>query len=201
MRQLNRVLLIGAMLSVSACWSKFQGTYKDPNAVEIIDEYWNETDARQTAEVLINEMLSRPWLNNFKGEKKAKPIVITKDTENRTSEHLDTQALNEFIRNQLINSGSIRFVDAASRDKILKEIQYQEESGMVAQHTRKKKGKQIGADFFLSGAISAQEHSKDGVKTVTYQTNLILTDLETSEIVWSGTHRVSKKFQRSRSVI
>ena len=82
MRQLNRVLLIGAMLSVSACWSKFQGTYKDPNAVEIIDEYWNETDARQTAEVLINEMLSRPWLNNFKGEKKAKPIVITKDTEN-----------------------------------------------------------------------------------------------------------------------
>ncbi len=197
MRGLRNVSLLFLILGMTGCWSKFQGSYEDPNQTDIVDEYWNETDARQTSEVLINSMLQKPWLASYMKAKGGKPILVTKDIENRTDEHLDTAALNEFIRNQLINSGSIRFIDAAQRDKVLKEIQYQQESGMVAHNTRKQKGKQLGCDFFLSGAISAQKHSKDGVTTITYQTNLILTDLETTEIVWSENYRVKKRFKRS----
>ena len=49
----------------------------------------------------------------------------------------------------------------------------------------------------LSGGISSSVHSQKGTKTVTYQTALTLTNLETSEIVWSGKKLIKKRFERS----
>jgi hypothetical protein len=42
-------------------------------------------------------------------------------------------------------------------------------------------------------------HSQDkgGLKTVTYQTALNFTDLETTEVVWSGKELIKKRFKRS----
>ena len=55
-----------------------------------------------------------------------------------SGEHIDTKALSEYITDELINSGKVRFVDAANREKILNEIQYQNESGMVSEKTAKR---------------------------------------------------------------
>ena len=87
----------------------------------------------------------------------------------------------------------MRFLNNQQRDKILAEIKYQN-SGMVESKSRKKAGRQIGADFMLSGAISSSVHTRDGLKTVTYQTALTLTNLETSEIAWSGKKLIKKRF-------
>jgi hypothetical protein len=65
------------------CTPKFQGEYSDPQKVEIIDDKWNETDARKTAELMITSCLGRPWLENFKKSHGGKsPIVIVQDIEN-----------------------------------------------------------------------------------------------------------------------
>ena len=124
--------------------------------------------------------------------------MIVDEVENRTDEHIDTKALTEFIRDELINSGKIRFLNESRRKKILEEIKYQN-SGAVSESTRKKAGRQIGAAFMLGGAISSSVHSQGGLKTVTYQTNLTLTNLETSEIEWSEKKRIKKRFKRSGS--
>ena len=60
-----------------------------------------------------------------------------------------------------------------------------------------KKGNQIGADYMLAGAISSQIHTQGGIKTVSYQTQLKLINLETAEIQWTEKHDVKKKFKRS----
>ena len=199
---LRNSLWAAGLLSVVAavgCSPKFQGEYTDPEKTEIIDDKWNETDARKTAEVMITSCLGRPWLDEFKKSHKGnKPVVLVQDVENRSDEHIDTKALTEFIQTELINSGKVRFVEKDRRKQILDEVAYQN-SGTVNETTKKKTGKQIGADFMLSGAISSQVHTQDKVRTVSYQTQLNLTDLETAEITWTEKHIIKKNFKRSGS--
>ena len=181
------------------CTPDFEGSYSDPSKAEIVDDRWNETDARRTAEHLVASCLSKPWLLNFASRAKTKrPVVIVDEVENRTDEHIDTRALTEFVRDELINSGKVRFLNESRRKQILAEIKYQN-SGAVSADTRKSAGRQIGADFMIGGAISSSVHTQGGYKTVTYQSNLILTNLETSEIEWSEKKLIKKKFRRSGS--
>ncbi|SMF82592.1 penicillin-binding protein activator LpoB [Pseudobacteriovorax antillogorgiicola] len=184
-----------SLLQVS-CAPSFEGAYSDPAKAEIVDDKWNETDARKTAQTIIASVVSKPWIVEHKTKTRQKPVVIVDMVENRTDEHIDTKALTEFIRDELINSGKVRFLNNQRRDAILKEIKYQN-SGMVAKDSQKKAGRQIGADFLLGGAISSQVASQGGLKTVTYQTALTLTNLETSEIVWSGKELIKKRFKRA----
>lgn len=193
-----RVLLVAAtvMLSVS-CAPKFQGTYNDPNEVEIVDDKWNETDARKTAEYMIAEVVSKPWLDEFRSANKGKkPFVIVDDMENRTDEHIDTKTLTEFMRDELINSRKVRFLNESARKKVLDEIDYQN-SGAVRKKDRGRGGRQYGSDYLLGGAVSSSVHSQGGLKTVTYQVVLNLTNIVTGEMEWSGKRRIKKRFKRS----
>ncbi len=183
-------------LTLGACSPDFEGTYSDPAQAEIVDDKWNETDARKTASSLIQQVLSKPWLAIYEDKFKKKPVVIVDDVANRTDEHIDTKALTEFMQDELINSGKVRFLNAEKRKQILDEIKYQN-SGTTAEDSKKKLGKQIGADFMLGGAISSSVHSQGGLKTVTYQTAMNLTDLETTEMIWSGKELIKKRFKRS----
>lgn len=189
--------LTGLALAATACSPGFEGEYADPAKAEIIDDKWNETDARKTSEHMIKGMLEKPWLSNFqKAHGGAKPVVIVADVENRTDEHLDVKQLTDYIQDELINSGRVRFVNKEQRQKLLDEIQYQQ-SGHVNKSTAKKDGKQIGADFVLSGNITSSPHVQDNLKTVTYQTNLTLTNIETFEFEWSTKYEIKKRFKRS----
>lgn len=181
----------------TGCTKKFEGEYADPQKVEIIDDKWNETDARKTSEVMITSCLGRPWLEEFKKSNGGKkPIVLVQDVENRTDEHIDTKALTEFIETELINSGKVRFVEKGRREQILKEVEFQN-SGSVSEASKKKKGNQLGADFMLAGAISTQVHTQGEIKTVSYQTQLKLINLETAEVQWTEKHEIKKKMKRA----
>lgn len=196
----KRILSVGLLLSAGVMTScqTTQGNYADPNKVEIVDDRWNETDARLTAEQMIGSALSKAWLKEFTRESQGKrPFVLVDDFENRTSEQIDTKAIFEAVRNELINSGQVRFLDGAQRQKILEEYKYQQ-SGVVKQGAAKGPGKQQAADFFMVGAISSQEAEADGYKTVTYQVEMRLTNIESSEIVWTEIKKIKKQFRRSR---
>jgi uncharacterized protein (TIGR02722 family) len=194
---LQALLMLAPLWPLGACTPSFEGEYSDPAKTEIVDDKWNETDARKTAEHMIKGVLSKAWLDNFKkahgGER---PVVIVDDVENRTDEHLDVKQLTDYIQNELLNSGAVRFVNKAQRAKLLEEIKYQQ-SGQVAKDSAKKGGRQVGADYILSGNISSQVHTMDGKKTVTYQTALTLTNIETFEFEWSDKYEIKKTFRRS----
>lgn len=171
------------------------GVYRDASEEQILGDKWNNTDGNKTAAAMIRSLLGESWLRRFKGKKGRRPIVLVADVENLSDEHIDTKALTNAIRSKLINSGKVRFVNAAQRDKILKEIQYQN-SGAVSSSTAKKTGRQLGADFMLGGSISNITSVRGDHKTVTYQTDLTLTNFETAEIVWNDSHKIKKAFKR-----
>jgi uncharacterized protein (TIGR02722 family) len=190
-------LAIGVFSAFVSCTPKFQGEYSDPQKVEIVDDKWNETDARKTAELMITSALGRPWYENFKKSHNGKqPIVIVQDIENRSDEHIDTKALTEFMESELVNSGKVRFVEKGRRQQVLDELSFHN-SGAVSSSTKKKTGNMTGADFMLAGAISSQVHTQEGIKTVSYQTQMKLINIETTEIQWTDKHEIKKKFKRS----
>jgi len=199
MAPLARLAMIaGFSMVFSQCTPEFEGEYSDPEKAEIVDDRWNETDARKTAQAQIKGMLEKPWLGKYKKAAGKQPIVIVDEIENRTDEHLDTKALTEFVRDELINSGEVRFLDKAGRQKILDEVKYQG-SGAVAKDKAIAAGRQLGAQYMLGGAVSSSVHTQGGLKTVTYQTLMNLTNLETAEIEWSEKYLIKKRFNRSGS--
>lgn len=183
------------LLLATACVDEFQAKYDDPMRAEIIDDRWNETDARKTAEALIKAMLEQPWLKVYQSKNKRRPIFYIDAIQNKTAEHIDTGALVDYLRDELLNSGQIRFINKEQRSKLNEELKYQQ-SGAVAKKTRAKYGRQIGINYILDGKLSSYEHVRGGLKTVTYQVVLYLTKLETSEIEWSKKHLIKKRFKR-----
>jgi uncharacterized protein (TIGR02722 family) len=190
-------VLASTVLGLTACTPSFEGEYSDPSKAEIVDDRWNETDARKTAEHMIQGMLEKPWLESYKrAHNGQKPVVIVADVENRTDEHLDVKQLTDYIQDELINSGKVRFVNKDQRQKLLDELKFQQ-SGAVDKATAKQSGKVIGADYILSGNITSSVHQMDDLKTVDYQTNLTLTNIQTQEFEWSTKYEVKKRFKRS----
>jgi uncharacterized protein (TIGR02722 family) len=172
------------------------GVYSNANEEQILGDKWNNSDANKTADYMIESVTTAPWLDEFRTNHKGqKPFVIVANVENRTDEHIDTQALTEALQSKLINSRKVRFLDAKKRKQILAEIQYQS-SGAVKKDSAKQKGKQFGADYILGGAISSIVDTKGDMKTVTYQVDLQLTNLESAEIEWNGNNKIKKSFKR-----
>jgi len=193
-RMLTATVFLG--FSLSNCTPALEGEYSDPKTVDILNDKWNETDARVTGERLVESALKKAWLEEFKRSKGQKPVVIVDEVENRCDEHIDTKAITESIQNELINSGKIRFVDKDKRQQILEEIKFQQ-SGAVSAKSAKKTGNQTGADFMMSGAISNIVQTQENKKVVTYQVIMKLTNIETGEIEWTDKYDIKKRFKKS----
>jgi uncharacterized protein (TIGR02722 family) len=190
-------LVYGLVAGLSACTPAFEGEYNDPDKVEIIDEKWNETDDRRTAEEMVKACLDGGWLKDYTETNKGKkPIVMVDELQNKTQEHINTEAITEQIRNSIINSRAVRFINAEKRQKIADEIQYQN-SGAVDAAMARQLGKQYGAEFMLGGVMSDSVHTQGGLRVITYQINMMLTDLQTAEIVWTNQFKIKKRLNRA----
>lgn len=171
------------------------GVYRDANEEQILGSRWNNTDANKTAEHMVKELLEGGWLTDYTARSGKRPKVIITELENKTSEHIDTEWLTNAVRSQLINSRKVRFLNNKERDTILAELKHQN-SKFVDAASAKKIGKQLGADYILSGTLSSIVSQDGDYKTVTYQTDLNLTNIQTSEIEWNGFKKIKKAFMR-----
>lgn len=166
-----------------------------------------EEDVRYTAEygytdlkVLSSEMASR-ILKSEIAKEDPPPVMIIFGIENRTNEHIDTRALADAIRTQLIQSGKFRFINEAQRQKVEQEIAYQNQ-GYISPETRIQVGKQVGAKYMLTGSLVSI--TQDELKQVRikkknlryYRLTLEITDLNTNLIVWTDEQEIVREQAR-----
>lgn len=168
-----------------------KGEYDDPTRVELLDDKFNESDMQQMADTVIKAMVSCGYVANAPRP----PVVIVERVKNKTEEHIDTESLTDKVRTALIKTGKVRFVNKEERGTIDSEYQYNE-AGNVSGPTQKKRGKQIGADYILSGnlATNIQQVGKD--KFVYYKLTMNLTNLESSTIDCTEERELRKKFKK-----
>ena len=191
-----RLLFVGfsalALLLIGCGPKAFvKGSYDDVNRENLLNDQWSETDMQKAVNELVASILTHPTIANAK----TPPVVMVTGLQNKTSEHIDTQSIMDMVRVDLMNGGKVGFVDKEARQDIADEYNYQN-SGMVADESKKGPGGQIGADYIINGRMDSivQEVGKD--KTVYYKLTLNMTNLKTSMISWSGYKQIRKTFKK-----
>lgn len=167
-----------------------RGTYEDPEQIAMLDDRWNQNDMQLVAKKIILSL--EAWKQR---DALDKPVVILETPKNRTTEHIDLQALYDHVKTALINSGQFTFLDKAARQEIAKEYEYQG-SGYVNPNEARGPGRQRGAQYFLGLEITSNVQQVGRDKLVYYKTTFELTDIETTEIVWIDHKEITKAFRK-----
>ncbi len=162
-----------------------------------ISGHWNDTDARMTAESMVQDVLSRPWLQNFVDQNGRQPVVIVGFIRNRTSEHIETDMFIKHIERELLNSGQVQFVASDKEREALRRERLDQQS-FASPETAKELANELGADFMLQGVITSVTDSFEGRRVVKYQVNLELIDIEKNTKVWIGQKEIKKYIEQKK---
>jgi uncharacterized protein (TIGR02722 family) len=167
----------------------------DPAVEKHYDANYDFSDKKRIVDDLTQSLLTTgPVSAN-------KPILIVYRVANETAEHINTDGITDDIRLALIQSGRYRFINEAQRKNILKEGAYQND-GHVDPAQRFAQGRQLGANYILSGALRSIEKKQQRQirltkkKMVYYSLNLELTDLVTGEISWADKVELARESSR-----
>lgn len=197
-----RILSVGfmvlALAMLSGCGASKTVTRVEPDEQIDLSGDWNDTDSRLVAEEMIKDVLARPWLGEFKGDKKRTPVVIVGTVRNRTSEHIATTAFIKNLERELINSGRVDFVaNKEERQEVRDERTDQQEFSSA--ESLKKFQQETGADFMLRGDITSIIDAEGGQQVKYYQVNLELVNVETNRKAWIGEKKLKKLVSQSGS--
>lgn len=170
----------------------------ETNLVKDVGGGWNDTDAQMVAQEMITDCLQAGWYNRFLTRNGKEPTVIVGTVTNNTMEHINTAVFVEEIQRALINSAKVDFVASASeRGEVRTERLEQDE--FASEETRKAFGKEVGADFMLSGTLNSVVDKAGSKAVVFYQVNMKLINIETNQIVWNGQKQIKKYVKRSKA--
>lgn len=155
---------------------------------------WNEIDSRLTAEELIKECHSGPWLNEFVLKNMKKPTVIVGFVKNKSHEHIDADMFMLDLEKSFITKGDIKLVQGGEKRKELRGERADQQDN-ASQSTMKSFGLEMGADYIMQGDIVSNVDSYKRRKTVTYKIVLQLTDIQSNQVVWFGDKKIIKEIR------
>ncbi len=190
------VLLIGIIV-FSGCSSAKQVTRVDTDTTIDLSGRWNDTDSRMVAEGIIGDCLNHPWINDHGISAGGKPVVIVGGIRNKSMEHIAVATFISDIERAFINSGKVRTVSSSSERSEIRE-ERADQGEFAALETVKRMGRELGADYMMTGEINTIEDREGGDQVVFYQTDLTLTNIETNEKIWIGQKKIKKFIGRGK---
>ncbi len=166
-------------------------TRVDPGQSIDLSGRWNDTDSRQVATSMVNNLLNSDKFKEYAQKLGRKPAIIVGLVRNRTSEHIDTENYIKRIELAIFNSGVADLVESgAFRDKLRVERVNQRDygkSGTVAQW-----GMELGANLMLFGEMTSETDVYQKQRVVNYVTTIFLTDMESNKRIWYGQEEIKK---------
>jgi uncharacterized protein (TIGR02722 family) len=180
---------IGVLISSSCGNRKIERV--DPNLATDISGRWNDTDSKLVAEEMTKDVLTKAWIGNFEKKLNRKPVVIIGSVRNKTSEYIDATMFIKNMEVAFINEGRVSVVQSADERNQVRDERNDQQT-FASEESKKKWGKEKGADFMMNGVITSITDEYKNRKSVAYQINLELTDLETNEKVWIGQKQIKK---------
>jgi len=192
--RLHWMLLLIAVLAVAACGKSVSRR----QASEVIDlsGRWNDTDSQQVSQSMIQDALSFGWVEQWQSSKGRKPVVMTYGVKNRSTEHINTQTFMKDLERSFLRSGRVSVVADVEQRLSTRGERAEQQQGLTANPARI--GKELGADFVLTGVLNSITDQEGGQSVVFYQTNLELINVETNEKVWIGDSKIKKFVEKSK---
>lgn len=165
-----------------------------PDEKVIYDEGYHFSDKKAIVNAMAESLLGKYPLDREPN----RPVLIVYGVANRTSEHISTSAITDDIRQKLLESGKVRFVNRVQRENIEREGGYQY-GGNVSADSRIALGRQVGAKYMLTGTLRSMEKKQPSqvrLKKRTlmyYSLNMELTDLQSGLIEWADSVEVIRE--------
>lgn len=176
---------------------RVSGNEGDELAQEITDK-WIIKDTEIAVKDILKQIDAHPSFQEYLRANK-KPKIFIAEVQNETAEpYFPIADLNDELLNEFSYTGRFTLLDAAQREKLLKEIKYQND-GMVDPKQAKSIGKQYGADLLVFGSVRMQPESRDGKTIKQYSVNMRMTNLETSEEVLRVRTKTQKYSEQSKT--
>jgi penicillin-binding protein activator len=189
MKKIYSILAVASFIILASCAHKV--TRIDPLDTPDISGNWNYTDSRLTAEEMINQSLSGKWIGDHLQTKGKRPVVIVGFVSNKSHEHIEAETFMNDLEKSFVTTEKVGLVQSGKkREEMRAEKSDQQTNSSVS--TLKKFGLEKGADYILQGSINSIVDAFKRNKTVTYQIDLVLTNIETNEVVWIGDKKLSK---------
>lgn len=185
------MLALALGLTVVNCGSPKVSRVSETSVTDLSGR-WNETDSRLTAEEITAELMEHSWYSTYASENGGKkPVIIVGMITNKSHEHIPSETFSKDLEKAIINSGRMKLVQAGNmREEIRAERADQQ--NFASQSTMKKFGLENGADFMLQGTINSIVDQNKKEKTVYYQIDLELTNIQTNDKVWIGDKKIKK---------
>ena len=185
-----------AALLLSGC-AAFKASTREVSVEDTIhyDSEFDHSDMRAITQSTVDDLLVSPFLV----DQEEPPVMMIAGVQNATSEHVDTKLITDSMRTMLFKANAVRFVNDTRRDDLLREQGYQ--AGHATPETQVLVGRQLGARYMLSGTLAEMSNRTPKQVRVSrqqlnyYKLTMEVTDLESSELVWT----TEKEFAREAS--
>lgn len=165
-------------------------SYGNAQEEETLTSDFGSTDLQRITKKMVDSMLSFPAIIAITQTKR--PVIMVSRINNKSSEHIDTESITDSISNQLLRSGRFRFVDMSRVEDVKKQLNYQNNAGMVNPSKAVQFGRQVGAQYMLYGNFSSIVKNRDGTRDVYMKMTMRLMDLESGVIEWSDEKEIRK---------
>jgi len=192
MRTRSYTLMLALALGMSFvnCGTKVERVSE--TSVTDLSGRWNETDSRLTAEEITAELLEHSWYSSFAAENAGKkPVIIVGMITNKSHEQISTETFSKDIEKAIINSGRMKLVQGSNMREELR-AERADQQNYASQSTMKKFGLENGADYMLQGTINSIVDQNKKEKSVYYQIDLELSNIQTNDKVWIGDKKIKK---------
>ncbi len=196
------LLLLALSITLASCGSfkakRVGADESDELAMQITDK-WVARDTEIVVRDVIAQIEKHKGFQKFIAKKGSAPKIFIAEVQNETSDpYFPIADVNDELLNEFSSSGEFVLIDAQAREKLLKEIQYQND-GAVDPAQVKSIGKQAGADLLIFGSIRMQPQTRDGKTIKEYSVNLRMTDIESGVEVLRTRAKTNKYSEQSSS--
>jgi penicillin-binding protein activator len=175
---MKRIALVVIPIVLLAGCAKDVVRYGDARGVETVTNQFGSTDLQMIAESMTRSPES--------------PVMTVQEVKNKTSEYIDTRAITDTIRSELLKSGKVKFaVDSTGMEQQVEEINRQQ-GELYERKTTVKPGRMVGAEYRLEGNIVSIVKQGDDVKDVYYKFNLQLWNIQNGLLEWTDEKEIRK---------
>jgi len=186
---------LAVVIALGGCAEKRVSRVETGKEVDLSGK-WNDTDSQMVSKDMITDAMSYPWADKFSKQHAGKnPVVIVYGVKNRSSEIINTQTFMRDLEHAFIRSGRVDVVASPEERTEIRGERAEQQQGFTANPAAI--GKELGADFVLTGVLNSIEDRLGNQEVRYYQTNLQLISVETNLKVWDGENKIKKEINRS----
>lgn len=186
-------LLMTASIFFINCGEK-RVTYSQPQQGDSLGAEFSGADLMVTVDKMTQSLIEHPFSSRSDASKP--PVLYIHRLTNDSLEQIDTDSITNSIRTKLLQSGHFHFVDMSQVAETLKQLEFQQGSGLVDAQTARVAGKQVGAEYMLYGNLNSITERTRRKKQIYYKININLLNIETGLIEWSDEQYFQKTYKR-----